>query len=88
MPNYSIGIIDDLTYTYNGNKVIAVDDSVVVNNGNDFCDNGQYFNGTDPEYEYDMNGNMIKDVNKGIVSITYNHLNLPVSIEKTNGNRV
>ena len=33
------------------------------------------------DYEYDENGNMIKDRNKGITSITYNHLNLPVRVE-------
>ena len=29
---------------------------------------------------YDENGNMIKDRNKGITNIVYNHLNLPVQI--------
>src|SRR5690606_13766408 len=33
------------------------------------------------DYEYDANGNMIKDRNKGISNITYNHLNLPTQIE-------
>ena len=33
-----------------------------------------------PDYEYDANGNMIKDTNKGITNITYNHLNLPTKI--------
>jgi RHS repeat-associated protein len=32
------------------------------------------------EYEYDQNGNMKKDFNKGI-NITYNYLNLPVTIK-------
>jgi RHS repeat-associated protein len=32
------------------------------------------------DYEYDANGNMIKDANKSIISITYNHLNLPTNI--------
>ncbi|MFA5621033.1 MAG: RHS repeat-associated core domain-containing protein, partial [Weeksellaceae bacterium] len=32
------------------------------------------------DYEYDANGNMVKDRNKGITNITYNHLNLPVRI--------
>ncbi|MGX5687417.1 DUF6443 domain-containing protein [Arcticibacter tournemirensis] len=38
------------------------------------------------EYEYDNNGNIIKDSNKGIVSITYNRLNLPEKIMWSNGN--
>lgn len=32
------------------------------------------------DYEYDDNGNMRKDANKGIESISYNHLNLPITI--------
>ena len=40
------------------------------------------------EYTYDANGNLTKDQNKGILSITYNYLNLPVSITKTGGTRV
>lgn len=35
----------------------------------------------DSEYTYDANGNMIMDKNKGIISITYNHLNLPEVIK-------
>ncbi len=33
------------------------------------------------DYEYDDYGNMIKDRNKGITEITYNHLNLPNKIK-------
>lgn len=32
------------------------------------------------EYAYDANGNMTSDLNRGIVSITYNQLNLPQSV--------
>jgi RHS repeat-associated protein len=35
---------------------------------------------TTTDYQYDDNGNMISDANKGITSITYNHLDLPVKI--------
>ena len=41
-----------------------------------------------PEYTYDYNGNLTQDLNKGILSITYNTLNLPISVNKTTGNRV
>ena len=37
------------------------------------------------EYTYDANGNLTKDSNKGIASITYNSLNLPQQIQYTNG---
>ena len=48
-----------------------------------------YENGiSDPDdYAYDDNGNMISDTNKGITSITYNHLNLPVEIVFNGSNR-
>ncbi|MCS3798853.1 DUF6443 domain-containing protein [Niastella sp. OAS944] len=36
------------------------------------------------DYMYDLNGNMVLDHNKGISSITYNHLNLPQSITVQN----
>ena len=32
------------------------------------------------DYDYDANGNLISDKNKGIASITYNHLNLPLTV--------
>ena len=34
------------------------------------------------------NNHLIKDIKKGILSISYNQLNLPVSIDKTGGNYV
>ncbi len=40
----------------------------------------------DQDYWYDSNGNMIQDDNKGITSITYNHLNLPTNIVTSSGN--
>lgn len=58
-----------------------------ADNGGDFLDNGGKYTGT-PEYTYDANGNLTKDANKGILSITYNYLNLPVSITKSGGTRV
>ncbi|MDO9256262.1 MAG: RHS repeat-associated core domain-containing protein [Bacteroidales bacterium] len=78
--------IDELTYTYDGNKLIAVEDIVIPDNGGDFVDGNKY-TGT-AEYAYDKNGNLTKDLNKGILSITYNYLNLPVSINKTSDNRI
>ncbi|NLN34169.1 MAG: hypothetical protein GX159_11330 [Flavobacteriaceae bacterium] len=76
--------MDDLTYTYqNGNGLsnllVNVADAVTTGSNEGFKDGN-----TDPnldDYEYDANGNMIKDRNKGISNITYNHLNLPTQIE-------
>ncbi len=66
--------IDQLNYTYTGNQLRAVADETISPQG--FLDGDQ----TADDYEYDANGNMITDRNKGITSITYNHLNLPKQI--------
>ena len=54
-------------------------------------DNGTTGTGTD--YSYDLNGNMKKDLNKGLGAtsqeeITYNHLNLPVTVTKDSTHKV
>ncbi len=86
-PNNIIGSVDLLKYTYNGNQLIAVDDNITRDIDNVFWDNGSKYTGT-AEYTYDANGNLVTDLNKGILYITYNYLNLPTSITKTGGNRV
>jgi RHS repeat-associated protein len=72
------GIVDDLTYSYNNsNQVRNITDAgpnVMFNNSPDFKD---YTKGDGTEYDYNANGSMIKDMNKGISSMTYNILNLP-----------
>jgi len=76
-------VIDDLHYHYEGNRLIALDDDGSESDGgNDFSDRGTRYEDFDrsPEYRYDRNGNMVRDDNKGIVRITYNHLNLPEEI--------
>lgn len=70
-------VIDNLRYDYNlfSNKLSKVTDGVALDNGlGDFKDG---VNGTAQDYAYDGNGNLTKDENKHIKSITYNHLNLP-----------
>ncbi len=72
----SFGIMDNLVYTYepNSNKLLKINDS-----GNDLY--GFKDSLTDQnDYQYDDNGNMIKDNNKNITEISYNHLNLPTRI--------
>lgn len=82
--NYALEI-DNLTYTYDPNKrnqlMNLVDGS---NNPNGFKDD------TNPheDYVYDSNGNMVRDANKGIDEIVYNHLNLPTKIEFANQSRI
>lgn len=74
--------IDNLTYNYdvnNRNLLKSVDDSSGIQAG--FFD---VSGGTD--YNYDANGNLKTDTNKGITDIVYNHLNQPTKITfGTNG---
>lgn len=74
--------IDQLVYNYKdnekSNRLRKVTDGIMVDNKlGDFKDGT---NTSIDDYEYDGNGNMISDQNKGITSISYNHLNLPQSI--------
>ncbi|HEY1201041.1 MAG TPA: hypothetical protein VGE79_08680, partial [Niastella sp.] len=77
MVGTAIATIDQLAYTYkaNSNKLMAVTDPSSTNNAG----LGDFINGTNTgdDYAYDANGNLTKDLNKNITSITYNHLNLP-----------
>lgn len=78
------GLIDNLTFTLTGNRPTRVDDAVAAsayNNGFEFKDGVKQAN----EYVYDANGNLTKDLNKGISSIQYNVLNLPVNITFASG---
>ena len=82
-------MIDKLTYHYKGNQVIGIDDAIIYDNSGDFFDNGQYYYISHcVEYEYDANGNLTKDLNKGIISITYNELNLPETIDFGGNSRI
>ena len=68
------GDMDILSYAYNGNQLVQVNDIGDADYG--FKDGAN----SATEYQYDSNGNMITDANKGITSITYNHLNLPTTV--------
>lgn len=81
--------IDDLLYEYDtGNKLINVQDltnyTEGFNDGNKKGVNGN----TDDDFEYDLYGNLIKDRNKDIAGITYNHLNLPKKIVFENDDEI
>ena len=81
------GMVDNLTYTLTGNQLNRVDDAVTSSayNGSFEFSNGANITG---EYAYDANGNLIKDLNKGISSIQYNVLNLPSSITFSDGSTI
>lgn len=71
-------LMDDLTYTYDGNQLKEVRDA-----SNTLITYQGFFDGnpSGTDYAYDVNGNMTADRNKGITSIAYNHLNLPELIK-------
>ena len=86
--NSGYGEIDNLTYTYNGNKLTKVTDAVTTpvtyEGAFHFVDRANVSN----EYAYDANGNMTKDLNKNITQITYNALNLPEVVTYSGGNTI
>ena len=56
----------------------------VYNNSFEFKDSMKQAN----EYTYDANGNLTKDLNKGISGITYNFLNLPNVVTFSDGSTI
>ncbi|PZR09054.1 MAG: hypothetical protein DI539_22300, partial [Flavobacterium psychrophilum] len=85
-------VIDELAYTYQkndvSNKLLQVQDLITADNGlGDFTDKNT---GT-ADYDYDVNGNLITDLNKKITGnngIIYNYLNLPWKITVSNDNGI
>ncbi|MFN3840771.1 MAG: DUF6443 domain-containing protein [Cyclobacteriaceae bacterium] len=74
--------LDQLTYGYgsNGNKLTNVEDAGNPSFG---FKNGTV--GIPTEYDYDPGGNLVSDLNKEIIEVRYNYLNLPDYIEFYDG---
>ena len=102
-PRY-YGEIDNLRYRFQppatspdvaSNRLLRVDDLAPVAstfggqqpNRPDFQD-GATTGNQQPDYAYDAAGSLIRDRNKDIDSISYNHLHLPIRIVWNNGNRL
>ena len=80
----STSMVDDLTYSYkntNSNQLQGVTDATA--NGAGFSDGN-----TGDDYDYDANGNLTKDLNKSITTISYNLLNLPSVLSKDVNNSI
>lgn len=77
---------DDLDYDYDGNQLVAVREKGLFSQ-HDLRQEG--FKDAGPvdqvDYAYDIDGNLTQDLNKGISSIAYNHLNLPTVITTDEG---
>ena len=81
------GLIDNLTFTLNGNQLSRVDDAVMASaygGGFEFKDGVKQVG----EYTYDANGNLTKDLNKGITDIQCNCLNLPSAVTFSDGSTI
>lgn len=77
--------IDQIFYNYGtagGNQLRSVSDFSESPEG--FGDGST----SEEEYFYDANGNMIRDLNKGITNITYNHLDLVETVSLPNNRSV
>ena len=81
------GLIDDVSFTYKENQLLNAEDKV---EDPTYKDAWNFVDGASEnvEYGYDKNGNMVKDLNKGILQITYNSLNLPTSLKMEGGKSI
>ena len=82
--NGTFGLIDDLTYLYNGNQIQSISDkagSLLYDGSFDFKDGAS----ESTEYFYNANGALTKDLNKGISKIEYDVLDNLCSITFNNG---
>ena len=82
LQRYNSSLVDNLTYTYNGNRLTKVEDA--TGNATGFTNGANQAN----EYTYDNNGNLTKDLNKGITNISYNVLSLPQVVTFSNGSTI
>ncbi|MFT4072951.1 MAG: RHS repeat-associated core domain-containing protein [Dysgonamonadaceae bacterium] len=79
--------IDQLSFKYNGNQISWITDNAGVYNIYGLKEFTNLYDYND-EYAYDANGNTTKDLNREIVTIKYNLLNLPELVQFKNGNQI
>ncbi|MCA6380528.1 MAG: hypothetical protein IM613_02595 [Cytophagales bacterium] len=79
--------IDQLTYNYGagGNQLQFVKENIASANKDLGFKDGGSNTANDPDYTYDANGNVTKDQNKSITSITYYFNNLPKRVTFSDG---
>lgn len=77
--------IDDLNYRYRGNQLVDIEDNagrIDYYNIKEYAD----LSAADTTMRYDANGNLKYDLDRGISYISYNLLNLPDTVQFSNGN--
>ena len=80
-------LMNYLQLTYDGNQLVNVDDNGF--GSYEYATKQYHDNNTEgDDFAYDANGNMIYDQDRGIATICYNLLNLPDTIQFTNGNMI
>ena len=83
--NYDL--MNYLHLTYDGNQLVNVDDNGF--GSYEYATKQYHDNNIEgDDFAYDANGNMIYDQDRGIAAIRYNLLNLPDTIQFTNGNLI
>lgn len=85
-------LIDDLAMnlqgSYIGNQLQFVNDNGISQHLYDIKEYNNNSSASSNEFNYDYNGNMIKDSDRNIVAIRYNILNLPDTIQFKNGYQI
>lgn len=83
--SYTAETIDNLSYAYNSaqaDQLLKVEDGSTAagfSNGN---------SGTNNDYTYDVNGNVLTDANKGISNTVYNILGKPVTVTFSDSRKI
>ena len=78
----TFGLMDDLTYQYDGNQLKSIDDAPAASAVTGFIEGAE----NTTEYQFDGNGNMTRDDNKKITAVEYNYLNMPTKVTVTGSN--
>lgn len=73
------GYRDNATLEYDGNQLVHVSNDGFKDSSRDTQISDREYDNV-AEFGYDANGNMTRNLNKGILKVTYNVLNLPESI--------
>ena len=81
-------LIDNLTLEYTGNQLKYVNDNGIQQNIYGLKDYQNLSTATSDEFVYDANGNMTKDLDRDIVTIKYNLLNLPDTVQFKTGDKI
>ena len=82
-----VGCRDDAVLEYEGNHLVHISNNGFVDSSRDTQILDREYNNVS-EFAYDANGNMTRNLNKDIVKIVYNVLNLPDFIYMRNGDYI